>query len=457
MKYSMKKFDLLLATVMLSCAMPAFAQKDKDDKEITVTTANGKSEVIDLPEGMTYELDSLLRQYNAEKYLRNATDCNMPNVNPTFPKEVYIERLSRIPSVIEMPYNDVVQKFIDRYSGRLRRSVSYVVGASNFYMPIFEEALEAYGLPLELKYLPVIESALNPKAVSRVGATGLWQFMLGTGKQYGLTVNSLIDERSDIAKSSFAAAHYLSDLYRIFGDWNLVIAAYNAGPENINKAIHRAKGEKDYWKIYPFLPQETRGYVPAFIAANYIMNYYCEHNICPMTATLPIKTDTVVVHRDIHFNQLAGVLGIDLAELKTLNPQYRKDIVCGASSPATLRLPASMVNKFIDKQEEIFAYNSNDLLTRRREVEVAEAPASYSSSRSSRSSSKKHESKKERRKREKRERRERNEGGGKSILIKDGDTLSEIAKRNHTTVQKLKKLNKISGSSIRAGKKLKVK
>ena len=318
MKYSMKRFNFLLTTMMLSCAMPAWAQHNNDDKEITVTTANGKNEVIDLPEGMTYELDSLLKQYNAEKYLRNATDCNMPNVNPTFPKEVYIERLSRIPSVIEMPYNDVVQKFIDRYSGRLRRSVSYVVGASNFYMPIFEEALEAYGLPLELKYLPVIESALNPKAVSRVGATGLWQFMLGTGKQYGLTVNSLIDERSDIAKSSFAAAHYLSDLYRIFGDWNLVIAAYNAGPENINKAIHRAKGEKDYWKIYPFLPQETRGYVPAFIAANYIMNYYCEHNICPMTATLPIKTDTVVVHRDIHFNQLSGVLGIDLAELAWL-------------------------------------------------------------------------------------------------------------------------------------------
>lgn len=434
--------------------MPALAQHNNDDKEITVTTANGKNEVIDLPEGMTYELDSLLKQYNAEKYLRPATDCNMPNVNPSFPKEVFIERLSRIPSIIEMPYNDVVQKFIDRYSGKLRRSVSYVVGASNFYMPIFEEALEAYGLPLELKYLPVIESALNPKAVSRAGATGLWQFMLNTGKHYGLTVNSLIDERSDIAKSSYAAAHYLSDLYRIFGDWNLVIAAYNAGPENINKAIHRAKGEKDYWKIYPYLPRETRGYVPAFIAANYIMNYYCEHNICPMTATLPVKTDTVVVHSDIHFNQLAGVLGIDLAELKTLNPQYRKDIVCGASAPATLRLPASMVNKFIDKQEDIFAYNSDDLLTRRREVEVAEAPASYSPTRSSKSSSRKHESKKERRKREK---RERGDGGGKSIMIKDGDTLSEIAKRNNTTVKQLKKLNKISGTNIRAGKKLRVK
>mgnify|MGYP001644129381 CR=1 FL=1 len=359
----MKRFNFLLATMMLSCAMPAWAQHNNDDKEITVTTANGKNEVIDLPEGMTYELDSLLKQYNAEKYLRPATDCNMPNVNPSFPKEVFVERLSRIPTVIEMPYNDVVQKFIDRYSGKL---LFRSVGASNFYMPIFEEALEAYGLPLELKYLPVIESALNPKAVSRAGATGLWQFMLSTGKHYGLTVNSLIDERSDIAKSSYAAAHYLSDLYRIFGDWNLVIAAYNAGPENINKAIHRAKGEKDYWKIYPYLPRETRGYVPAFIAANYIMNYYCEHNICPMTATLPVKTDTVVVHRDIHFNQLAGVLGIDLAELKTLNPQYRKDIVCGASAPATLRLPASMVNKFIDKQEDIFAYNSDDLLTRRR-------------------------------------------------------------------------------------------
>jgi len=176
-----------------------------------------------------------------------------------------------------------------------------------------------------------------------------------------------------------------------------------------------------------------------------------------MTATLPVKTDTVVVHRDIHFNQLAGVLGIDLAELKTLNPQYRKDIVCGASAPATLRLPASMVNKFIDKQEDIFAYNSDDLTTRRREVEVAEAPASYSPTRSSKSSSRKHESKKERRKREKRERRERGDDGGKSIMIKDGDTLSEIAKRNHTTVKQLKKLNKISGSNIRSGKKLRVK
>ena len=198
------------------------ASAQNDETEIIVTDNNGNEEEIDLPEAMTYELDSLLNLYNAKTYLRPADDCNMSDVNPVYDKETYKERLNRLPTVIEMPYNDVVQMFIDRYTGRLRRSVSYMLGAQNFYMPIFEQALETYGLPLELKYLPVIESALNPKAVSRVGATGLWQFMLATGKQYGLEVNSLIDERCDPVKASYAAAHYLSDLYRIFGDWNLV-------------------------------------------------------------------------------------------------------------------------------------------------------------------------------------------------------------------------------------------
>lgn len=243
-----------------------------NDNEIIVTDNNGVEEEIDVPEAMTFELDSLLNLYNAKTYMKPDNDCNMSDVNPVYDKETYMKRLRRLPTAIEMPYNEVVQKFIDRYSGNLRRSVSYMLGAQNFYMPIFEQALETYGLPLELKYLPVIESALNPKAVSRVGATGLWQFMLATGKQYGLEVNSLVDERCDPVKASYAAAHFLSDLYRIFGDWCLVIAAYNAGPDKISKAIHRAKGVKDYWQIYPYLPKETRGYVPAFIAANYIMN-----------------------------------------------------------------------------------------------------------------------------------------------------------------------------------------
>jgi membrane-bound lytic murein transglycosylase D len=428
-------------------------QAQNDDNEITVTREDGKEEVFDVPEAMTYELDSLMYLYNTRTYMHPDTSCNMRDVNPMFEKDVYIDRLKRIPGVIEMPYNDVVQKFIDRYSGHLRRSVSYMLGASNFYMPIFEEALEAYNLPLELKYLPVIESALNPKAVSRVGATGLWQFMITTGKRYGLNVNTLVDERRDPIKASYAAAHYLSDLYKIFGDWNLVIASYNAGPDNITKAIHRSKGETDYWKIYPYLPRETRGYVPAFIAANYIMNYYCDHNICPMMTDLPAKTDTVVVNKDVHFEQIAHVCGIGIDQLRELNPQYRHDVVNGLSAPSSIRLPATLINTFIDRQDSIYAYNVDDLLTKRDEVEVNDdvpmvqpTHRSYYRHSSSRGHSKRSSRKKDRKSK-----------ASKKVTIKDGDTLSEIAERNHTTVKKLRKLNKISGSNIRKGKKIRVK
>ena len=374
----------------------------------------------------------------------------MKDVNPVFAKEVYVDRLSRIPSVIEMPHNDVVQKFIDRYSGRLRHSVSYMLGASNFYMPIFEEALEAYNLPLELRYLPVIESALNPTAVSRVGATGLWQFMLVTGKHYGLKVNSLVDERRDPVKSSYAAAHYLSDLYKIFGDWNLVIAAYNCGPDQINKAIHRSNGSRDYWQIYPYLPKETRGYVPAFIAANYIMTYYCEHNICPMTTRLPAKTDTIMVDKNIHLEQIASVCGIDMEQLRTLNPAYRRDIVPGASEMTYIRLPQTEIGKFIDKQEEICNYKADELMNKRTEVAVNDDAPAYSSRSRSTSRSSTRSSSRSRKTR-------RSSGAGKSITIKSGQTLSEIARKHGTTVSKLKKLNGIKGTNIRAGKKLRVK
>lgn len=435
----MKKTFAIIIAAML--CLPNSTKAQSNETEITVTNAEGKEEVIDLPEGMISEVDSLLHLYNAKTYLKPDTDCNMPDVNPVYDKEVYKDRLSRIPTIIEMPYNDIVQKFIDRYSGRLRRSVSYMLGAQNFYIPIFEQALETYGLPLELKYLPVIESALNPQAVSRVGATGLWQFMLATGKNYGLEVNSLVDERKDPIKASYAAAHYLSDLYKIFGDWNLVIAAYNAGPEKINKAIHRSKGKTDYWEIYPYLPKETRGYVPAFIAANYIMNYYCDHNICPMLTELPAKTDTVVVNRDVHFEQIAHVLNMSVDQLKELNPQYRRNIVNGNTKPSIIKLPSTMVNSFIDNEESIYAYNTDNLLSKRSEVVVNEEVASTTSrSTSSRSRSK-----------------SRSRSRGKTVTIRNGDTLSQIAARNHTTVAKLKKLNKISGTSIRAGKKIRVK
>ncbi len=448
----MKKV-LTLAAMLLAFSTGIQAQtEDKNDEDIiTVTDKDGQSEEIEVPVGLEDNLDSLLHLYNAQTYLMQDTSCNYRDVNPVFEKEIYIDRLKRLPTIIEMPYNDVVQKFIDRYSGKLRRSVSFMLGASNFYMPIFEEALEAYNLPLELKYLPVIESALNPKAVSRVGATGLWQFMLATGKRYGLEVNSLVDERRDPVKASWAAAHYLSDLYKIFDDWSLVIAAYNCGPSKVNQAIHRAKGSVDYWNIYPYLPKETRGYVPAFIAANYIMNYYCDHNICPMVTELPIKTDTVVVNKDVHLEQIAQVLNIDIEHLRNLNPQYRRDIVNGLNKPMAIRLPASLIGSFIDQEDSIYNYKTDELLLKRSVVDVNQDATTVSrSSYSSRSTIRSKSSSRNKRGKTKKK-------GNKSVTIKNGDTLSEIAARNHTTVAKLRKLNKISGSSIRAGKKIKVK
>ena len=439
----MKKFIISAALLLASnIAIQAQIEEDyeDDEDEITVTDNNGQEEVIEFPEAMTFELDSLLNLYMSKNYLDEDNDCRMKDVNPVFEKEVFLERLKRIPSIIEMPYNEVVQKFIDRYSGRLRHSVSYMLGASNFYMPIFEEALETYGLPLELKYLPVIESALNPKAVSRVGATGLWQFMLATGKRYGLEVNSLVDERRDPIKASYAAANYLSDLYKVFGDWNLVIAAYNCGPDQINKAIHRSKGSKDYWQIYPYLPKETRGYVPAFIAANYIMTYYCEHNICPMTTRLPAKTDTVMVGRNVHLEQIASVCNIDIEQLRTLNPAYRRDIVPGATKLSAVRLPQTEVGKFIDLEDSIYAYNAEVLFSKRATVEVNDDVPTYTRKSSS-----------------KRSRKKARSSRGRSVTVKSGQTLSEIAKRNGTTVAKLRRLNGIKGSNIRAGKKLRVR
>ena len=405
----MKKYWILLVTMMFVWPMTVQAQvvldddedeeevveeveedDDEEDEEVTedelmVIDDEGNEELIDFPEAMTYDLDSLMNLYMSKTYLSQDDDCRTAAENPTFDREVFIERLRRLPTIMELPYNDVVKQFIERYSGRLRYSVSYMLGACNFYMPIFEEALEAYGLPLELKYLPVIESALNPKAVSRVGATGLWQFMLTTGKQYGLEVNSLVDERRDPVKASYAAAHYLKDLYSIFGDWSLVIASYNCGPGNINKAIHRAQAAskdstvnvKDYWHIYPYLPKETRGYVPAFIAANYIMTYYSAHNICPLRTKLPLKTDTVVVNRNVHLEQIAGVLGLDIDMLRTLNPEYRRDIVPGLTKPSAIKLAMNDVTRFIDNQDSIYNYRADELLTKRAEVTINDDVPTY--------------------------------------------------------------------------------
>jgi membrane-bound lytic murein transglycosylase D len=423
------KFNILL---FIFFVIPALLVAQK-----TVTVYDdqtGKEEVIDLPEGMLQEeLDSMMRQWCARTYLTyDSATCESGAADVSFSDEDYISRLQKLPNVIEMPYNSVVRKFIDQYVGRMRRGSAMMLGASNFYIPIFEDALEAYQLPLELKYLPVIESALNPCATSRAGAGGLWQFMPATGKRYGLEITSLIDERRDPIKASYAAAQMLKNLYEIFGDWTLVIAAYNCGPGNVSKAIKRANGERDYWKIYPYLPSETRGYVPAFIAANYMMNYYCEHNICPAATRLPMGTDTLIVSRDIFMEQISEVCKISMEELRALNPQYRTNRIPGNSKPCILRMPMDAINAFIESGDSIFYHRLTELVKSRPVVSVNEAVSKSSSSKS---------------------------GGkkGKIVTVRNGDTLGAIAKRNGTTVNKIKKLNGMKGNMIRAGQKLRVR
>ena len=385
-------------------------------------------ETTDFPETMLADMDSLYWDWQSKNFLSIDENCVMTAENPSISDSIYIDRLSRIPSIIEMPFNEIVKKHIEAYTTRLRNKVSFILAAANFYMPLFEEALDTYDLPLELKYLPIIESALNPTALSRQRASGLWQFMLKTGKIYGLENNSLVDERRDPIKSTWAAARYLKDLYNIYKDWNLALAAYNCGPGNVNKAIRRAGGATDYWEIYPFLPKETRGYVPGFIAANYVMNYYCEHGICPMETQLPETSDTIHIHKDLNLNQVAGVCNIDIEQLRSLNPQYKKDIVPGNSKPYILRLPNNTANQFIELQDSIYAYKANQYLTKRKTVAVNENSTGKG-----------------------------NSGNATYHKIRQGDNLGKIAAKYGTTVNQLRKLNNLKGNNITAGKTLRIR
>lgn len=420
----------------------------RNDKQTTPPTR----EDITLPEGMLRKYQSHLNAWYRKEYMQ--LDTALLNAeNPYYPTEVYVDRLRRLPCLIEMPHNDIVQQYIDQYTYRLRESVSFMIGALNFYAPIFEEALEAEGCPLELKYLPVVESALDPTAVSSVGAVGLWQFMVPTAKRFDLTVNSLLDERRDPIKSSKAAARYLRTLYDEFQDWTLAIAAYNCGENNVRKAIRRANGARDYWTIYPYLPRETRGYVPAFIAANYVMTNYCHHKIPPMMTVAPIETDTILVTRDLHLAQVASTCNISMEALEAMNPQYRTGLIPGYSQPCALRMPLAAIDQFIALGNSIYEYDAANYLTRRTLVVAEEPlpaslrskPAKAESEARSRHARSKHKTKHEKRERH------------KSVKVRSGDTLSEIAQRNGTTVSKLRRLNRLSGNTIQPGAKIRVK
>jgi membrane-bound lytic murein transglycosylase D len=273
------------------------------------------------------------------------------------PDSVYIRRLAAMPSVISLPYNDIVRNYIVYYIQKHPRHSEKMLGLAEYYLPIFEEIMDAYNIPLEMKALPVIESALNPVAVSRAGATGMWQFMLATGRRYGLTINTYVDERRDPIASTHAAAKYLTVLYSMFQDWTLALAAYNCGEGNVLKAITRAGGKQDYWEIYPYLPKETRNYVPLFVAANYAITYYKEHRLIPEPINIPVRTDTFMVNSKLHFEQIANTINIPITQIRELNPQYKRDVIPGNERPYELRIPSEHTNAFIENERKIYGHN----------------------------------------------------------------------------------------------------
>jgi len=381
-----------------------------------------------VPSQFDNTLDLMLHSWMVQ--YADSSNCKSSDIPVVVSDSIYKLRLSKMPCLMEMPYNSAVRSFIDIYTVRKRRQVEYMIGMSDYYFPIFEQVLGANNLPLELKYLPIIESALNTTAVSPMGAAGLWQFMIATGRMYGLEINSLVDERLSPVKATNAAAHFLKDLYSIYGDWNLVIAAYNCGPGNVNKAIRRSGGKRDFWTIYPYLPRETRGYVPVFISANYALYYSAEHNICPAIVNMPVITDTIMVRQRIHLEQIAIVLNLPIEEIRLLNAQYRKDIIPGNIKPYALCLPQNYANTFIDKYAQIVAYKADELVnTRRNEIEAVSllAPVSVG-------------------------------GSGRVIYykVRHGQNLGEIAARHGVSVSKLKRWNNIRGSRIKAGQRLKI-
>lgn len=371
-------------------------------------------------------VDSLLSSWYRQRSLQIAgidstDDMDSVYFDSTVPDSVYVERLKKMNSFISLPYNNVVRNHIIYYTTKIPKTMSTVLGLSVYYMPIFEEIMSSYDIPLELKVMAVIESSLNPVAVSRARAKGMWQFMYTTGKQYGLEITSYVDERLDPVKSAHAAARYLKDSYSIFGDWALAIASYNCGVGNVNKAIRRS-GSRDFWTLYPYLPRETRGYVPAFVAALYTMKYYKEHRIEPVPCTMPAYVDTFHINRMLHFDQISEVAGIPKDVIRSLNPQYLHEIIPGVEHEYVLRLPYEYSAAFVDNIDSIYSYKSDKYFSPVN-VEKIKKGVSMSSSRT-------------------------------VHTVRSGETLGGIAIKYRVKVSDIQGWNGLRSTMIRKGQKL---
>lgn len=367
-----------------------------------------------------------------KEYVMLDTTTYIPALTPLTDEE-YIHRLNGIVSFINLPYNEIIRKHIVAYTTTHRRVVQHMLGESQYYFPQIEHELEKAGLPLELKFLPVIESALRPTAVSPSGAVGLWQFMLPTGRQYGLEITTVVDARRDPVASTKAACAYLKDLYNIYNDWTLAIASYNYGPGNVNKAIKRAgPNAKTYWDIYPYLPKETRDYIPALVGITYAYHYYKESGISPSTPSMPLSTDTVTIHKIMHLEQVSSTLDLPLEVLQHLNPQYKENVIPAATKPYPLVLPQSEISHFIEREDII--YGKDSIYLNQNLVTTVINPSTATPTTASTSSS------------------------AKIYKVKKGDTLGGIAQKHGVTVAQLSKWNSISSkSTLRIGQALKVK
>ena len=376
------------------------------------------------------DLDNLLNNWYVKQSLKAHADFydfdSTDYYVPVFADSVIEKRLSSLASSIELPFNHEVRSFIDMYTIKKRKLVSVLVGLSSYYFPIFEKALDEYNLPHELKYLAIIESALNPRAVSRCKATGLWQFMYNTAKLYNVEMNSFVDDRRDPIKSSYLAARYLRDLYTIYNDWQLVLAAYNCGPGNVNKAIKRSGGKTSFWEIYSYLPKETRGYVPAFISAVYTMNYYSAHKIYPRQIEMPHFTDTILVYKSLNLQQVADVMSLPIEQLKELNPQYKNDVIPASTAGYPLRLPSTVSTTFIQLEDSIFNYKKDAYFPPVKNFPMAALNKAKTP-----------------------------EGAIKlSYKVKKGDNLFKISTKYNVSVDDLKRWNKIRKNAVIPGKYL---
>ena len=377
------------------------------------------------PEDYTAEVtDSLLDIWYAHQMAQEAEDemFDMDSVRfeSNVPDEVYIERIKKMNSFIQLPYNEIVRNYIIMYSEKMHKRMPHMLGICKYYMPIFEEIFDRYGLPVELKAMAIIESAMDPRAESRVGAKGMWQFMYQTAKIYDLHVDSFVDERMDPIKSCDAAAQYLLDAYNMFGDWSLAIASYNCGAGNVRKAIKRAGGSRKFWDIWEYLPRETRSYVPAFVGALYTLEYYKEHGLKPEAVGMPSGIDTLVINKQLHLRQVSELTGAPLDQLKNLNPQYRHEIIPGHEREYILRLPYQYTSSFIENEDTLYKHKA----------EVYFDPVAI--------------------------KKIKDEGDGVRIIykVKNGDYLGKIASKHRVSVAKIKKWNKLKNDNIRVGQKL---